>query len=133
MKSFMEGRLDEAVKQFGGPRDAWVDLSTGINPHHLSGSRNICGPPGQIFPMMRQTGRAADAARAAYGADALVGVSLAAGSQMHIQVLPYLFKPQPIAIVGFTYQEHGVCWRRAGHEVYVNRWIGEARKPLRAL
>ncbi len=77
------------------------------------------------------TGRAADAARAAYGADALVGVSLAAGSQMHIQVLPYLFKPQPIAIVGFTYQEHGVCWRRAGHEVYVTDGLGSAEATAR--
>ena len=124
------GRLDEAVKQFGGPRDAWVDLSTGINPHTYP-VPEISAAAWADLPDEAATDRAADAARAAYGADALAGVSLAAGSQMHIQVLPYLFKPQPIAIVGFTYQEHGVCWRRAGHEVYVTDGLGSAEATAR--
>ena len=27
------GNLDEAIAQFGGKRQDWLDLSTGINPH----------------------------------------------------------------------------------------------------
>lgn len=124
------GRLDEAAEQFGGARDAWIDLSTGINPHSYP-VPEISPAAWANLPDIEAERAAANAARTAYGADELTGVSLAPGSQMHIQLLPYLFKPQPIAIVGFTYQEHGVCWRRAGHEVYVTDGLGSAEATAR--
>jgi cobalamin biosynthetic protein CobC len=57
--------------------------------------------------------------------------SVAAGSQAHIQMLPFLFKPQPVAIVGFTYQEHGFCWQQAGHEVLVADGLESAEASAR--
>ncbi len=97
------GRLDEAVAQFGGAKSRWIDLSTGINPH----SYPIPELPEFAWtdlPDQEAIVQARLAARKCYGIGPTAGVSLAPGTQMHIQQLPQLFKPQPVAIVGFTYQ-----------------------------
>lgn len=124
------GRVDEAVARFGGTRADWLDLSTGINPHcypvpQLSDEAWSNLPDGGLIEA------ASDAARYCYGAPDSAALSLAPGTQMHIQVLPFLYKPQPVAIVGFTYQEHGVCWQRAGHEVYVTDGLESAETTAR--
>ena len=124
------GRLDEAVAQFGGAKSRWIDLSTGINPH----SYPIPELPEFAWtdlPDQEAIVQARLAARKCYGIGPTAGVSLAPGTQMHIQQLPQLFKPQPVAIVGFTYQEHGVCWQRAGHEVYMTDGLDSAEATAR--
>ena len=60
-----------------------------------------------------------NAAKSAYGAPDDAIAAAGAGSQAFIQAVPTLFKPQSVAIVGFTYQEHGLCWQQAGHDVLV--------------
>ncbi|NKB51459.1 MAG: threonine-phosphate decarboxylase [Rhizobiaceae bacterium] len=124
------GRLDEAVAQFGGERDRWVDLSTGINPHAYP-VPEIAETAWTDLPDQNAMEQTREAVRLCYGVDETAGISLAPGSQMHIQTLPYLYKPQPIAIVGFTYQEHGVCWQRAGHEVYMTDGLNSAEATAR--
>ena len=126
------GRLDAAVAQFGGKAEKWLDLSTGINPASY--------PVGEIdkrhwqrLPDQKAWNDAADAARVAYGATDQAGVSLAAGSQAHIQLLPTLFKPQDVAIVGFTYQEHAIHWRKAGHQVFVTDGLESAEATARII
>ncbi|MDD9909604.1 MAG: threonine-phosphate decarboxylase CobD [Ahrensia sp.] len=110
------GRLDAAIARFGGERGDWLDLSTGIN-------RNAYPVPQLVpnvwndLPDAVATEIATQAVRAAYDAPDDAAVSLAAGSQAHIQLLPWLFAAQDVAVVGTTYQEHAACWRRAGHEV----------------
>ncbi|MEE9375082.1 MAG: threonine-phosphate decarboxylase CobD [Rhizobiaceae bacterium] len=124
------GRLDETIAQFGGKADKWIDLSTGINPY----SYPVPEIPSSVFsrlPDALARQNAEQAARALYGVHPQTGLSMAAGSQAHIQNLPYLFKPQAVAIVGFTYQEHGVCWRRAGHDVYVTDGLESAEATAR--
>ena len=124
------GRLDDAVAQFGGAKDKWLDLSTGINPNswkvpELSNDIWARLPDDALYA-------ACDAAaRTAYGVSDQAHISIASGSQMHIQTVPYLFKPQAVAIVGFTYQEHGICWKRAGHEVYVTDGLSSAETTAR--
>lgn len=124
------GRLDAAIAKHGGTRAKWLDLSTGINakpwPVPEIGSalwHNL--PDDSLYEECRET------VRQVYGASDTAHISLAAGSQMHIQLLPYLFKPQEVAVVGFTYQEHGACWTRAGHEVYVTDGLSSAEATAR--
>lgn len=124
------GRLDEAVAKYGGARGKWLDLSTGINPH----AYDVPDVPAHSWTSLPDKGAetaAREAARKSYGATEHAGISLAPGSQMHIQILPYLYKPQPVAIVGFTYQEHGVCWQRAGHQVYMTDGLDSAEATAR--
>ena len=124
------GRLDEAVARFGGPRSKWLDLSTGINP----GSYPVKDIPKQAWTSLPDEdawNNAANAVRLAYEIHPSAGVSLAPGTQSHIQNLPMLFKPQPVAIVGFTYQEHGICWKRGGHDVYVTDGLESAEATAR--
>lgn len=126
------GQLDEAVAQFGGVKEKWLDLSTGINP--------IGYPVGDLphqawyrLPDVSAWSDAAEAARQSYGAPQTAAISLAAGSQAHIQLLPQLFKRQSVAIVGFTYQEHGVHWSWAGHEVFVTDGLESAEATARII
>lgn len=124
------GRLDEAVAEYGGDKDRWMDLSTGISPHAYP----VPDLPKSVWsdlPDQEAVVQARLAVRKCYRVSASAGVSLAPGSQMHIQQLPFLFKPQPVAIVGFTYQEHGVCWQRAGHEVYMTDGLDSAEATAR--
>ena len=124
------GRLDDAVTRFGGAREKWIDLSTGINPHSYP-IPEVGVAMWQALPDSGAYDLAEKAVRNAYRADKDAGVSLAPGTQMHIQTLPFLYKPQPVAIVGFSYQEHGICWRRAGHEVYVTDGLESAEASAR--
>ena len=99
------GRLDQAISTVGGTRQEWTDLSTGINPFN--------------YPIP-------DIGKAAWTA-------LPDGSQMHIQLRPLLFAAQPVAVVGFTYQEHALCWQRAGHEILVSDGLESAEASARII
>lgn len=124
------GRLDEAIARYGGVKSKWLDLSTGINPapYPLSAIPMVVW---QALPDTAAEHKAREAARACYGADEEATLSLAPGTQAHIQQLPFLFKPQDVAIVGFTYQEHGLCWSRAGHSVFVTDGLESAEATAR--
>lgn len=124
------GRLDEAVARFGGDKEKWLDLSTGINPNPYP-LPELDPAVWHVLPDHNAYEAARQAVRIAYGADDRAGISLAPGSQMHIQLLPHLYKPQPVAIVGFTYQEHGVCWQRAGHQVFMTDGLDSAEATAR--
>lgn len=124
------GRLDEAVERFGGKREKWLDLSTGINPT----AYQVADLPNHVWqelPDDLAIQTASDATRKAYGVNDDALICLAPGAQAIIQNLPFLFKPQAVAIVGFTYQEHGVCWKRGGHEVYVTDGLESAEATAR--
>ena len=76
------GRLLEAVRRYGIPREQWVDLSTGINPHPYT-------PP--ILPVtvwqrLPEDNDGLEAAAAAYYGNA--SLLPLAGSQAAIRALP---------------------------------------------
>ncbi len=129
---FHGGRLDDAVARFGGERAKWLDLSTGINPNPYP-VEPVSARAWSTLPDREAWESAASAARDAFGVAQDIPISLAGGSQQHIQALPRLFKPQAVAIVGFTYQEHGVQWGRAGHEVYVTDGLESAEATARII
>ena len=96
----------------------WIDLSTGINP--------VPYPIG-ILPAegwSRLPSRAAEeallaAAARRYRVGSGATIVAAPGTQALIQLLPRLQPRSRVAILGRTYAEHALCWRREGHAVSV--------------
>ena len=126
------GRIDEAIAHHGGTRGTWLDLSTGIGPLTYP----VPDLPRTIWRDLPDEAAwlaTADALRQLVGASEGVGVSLAAGSQQHIQVLPRLFKSQDVAVVGFTYGEHAAQWRAAGHTVLASDGLTSAEATARII
>ncbi len=110
------GRLDSAIRRHGGTREAWLDLSTGINPR----SYPVGSLPAEVWQALPDTkamDRLLGAARRYYGCDQTVEITAANGSQAIIQTLPRILNAGRIAIVEPTYGEHRHCWAQAAREV----------------
>ncbi|WP_339753542.1 threonine-phosphate decarboxylase CobD [uncultured Marinobacter sp.] len=113
------GRLNAAAKLWGIPRDRWLDLSTGINPHGWQVPdlptevwRRLPDPDDSLEALVRQwAGAPADAA--------CVPV---AGSQEAIMALPRLRALCHVGVPSPGYREHGHSWSRAGHQVVRLGW-----------
>lgn len=105
------GKLFDAMARYGGARDEWLDLSTGINPQSY---------PAQVLPenvwhrLPEADPALVDAACAYYRVAQLLPV---AGSQAAIGALPRLRVASRVVIGAPAYAEHAHRWRRAGHEV----------------
>jgi cobalamin biosynthesis protein CobC len=119
------GDLGAIRRRFPEAPQPWIDLSTGINP--------VAYPMGQLPPesWARLPTREAlqallGAAARRYGVADLATIVAAPGTQVLIQLLPRLMPTSRVAIVGPTYAEHQLCWRRAGHDVAVVPDIAEA-------
>ena len=102
--------------RFGTPKDGWLDLSTGINPVAYP-----LGPvPGEMFarlPLQADLDAVLDAARRAYGVPKDAAIVASPGTQALIQMVPGLFAPSTVSIMGPTYGEHAPAWVAAGHRV----------------
>lgn len=105
------GRLREAAARHGIALDAWLDLSTGINPN---GWPVPAPPPSAWSRLPEDDDGLEDAAHDFYGTDTLLAV---AGSQAAIQAMPLLRAPSRVGILHPGYAEHAHAWRRAGHTV----------------
>jgi cobalamin biosynthetic protein CobC len=110
------GDLTQAMARFGGAAEAWLDLSTGINPWPW--------PVGELgtaiwqrLPSRADEQALQQAARTSYRVPDGAALIAASGTQALIQWLPWLAASGPVAIPGPTYNEHAVAWRGAGHEV----------------
>lgn len=102
------GNLWKASRVFGVPRHAWIDLSTGINPH----SWLTESPPAELWRDLPQTmDLLEEAAAGYYGAGNLCPV---AGVQAAIQWLPALrhrfFGISRVAVPRVGFAEHRRCW-----------------------
>jgi cobalamin biosynthesis protein CobC len=119
------GDLSAVRRRFPTAPQPWIDLSTGINP--------VAYPMAQLLPEIwsrlptREAEQALLAAAARrYGIPDAATIVAAPGTQALIQLLPRLMPRSRVAIVGPTYAEHELCWRRAGHDVAVVPDIVEA-------
>ncbi|MEH6721159.1 MAG: threonine-phosphate decarboxylase CobD [Aurantimonas endophytica] len=110
------GAIDAAIARFGGRREEWLDLSTGINP----------APPAlpalspalwQRLPEAELETSAIAAARSCYGAPAEAGIVAAPGTQALIAALPSLLPRSRVAILEPTYSGHRLAFETAGHAV----------------
>ncbi|MGN6311968.1 MAG: threonine-phosphate decarboxylase CobD [Xanthobacteraceae bacterium] len=110
------GDLSEAMAQFGGAPEAWLDLSTGINPNPYP-LPPLPNDAWQRLPSRDDEAALLAAARRAYDVPDDVGIVAAPGTQALIQWLPRIVARGAVAIVSPTYNEHAAAWRLAGHEV----------------
>jgi cobalamin biosynthetic protein CobC len=111
------GDLTQAMAQYGGTPQHWLDLSTGINPRPWPLPASLPDTLWQRLPSRADQDALIAAARTAYKLPTGVEIAAASGTQPLIQWLPYLAGPGAVAIMGPTYSEHAAAWTNAGHEV----------------
>jgi cobalamin biosynthesis protein CobC len=112
------GDLGEVRRRYPDAPLPWIDLSTGINP--VPYPVPALSPESWSRLPSREEQRALiEAAAKRYGVDDPETIVAAPGTQALIQLLPRLVPKSRVAIVGPTYEEHEVSWRRQGHEVTI--------------
>ncbi|HMO06694.1 MAG TPA: aminotransferase class I/II-fold pyridoxal phosphate-dependent enzyme [Paracoccaceae bacterium] len=109
------GGIDSAAARWGGTRDDWLDLSTGINPRPWRPGRL----PREAWTALPDTGAVpalAAAARAFWGAPREAAVIAAPGASALIARMPAVAPGGQVWIPGPTYNEHARAFRMAGRE-----------------
>lgn len=121
------GNLDEISRRYPDAPRPWIDLSTGINP--------IAYPVPQLMPeLWARLPTGADetallaAAAARYRIKTPRSVVAASGTQALLQIIPRLRSPGAVAVLGPTYEEHALCWRRCGHDVRIVEDVDALRR-----
>lgn len=110
------GDLSAIRARFPNAPEPWIDLSTGINPVPYP-MPMLSAEAWTRLPMRAQEEALIAAAARRYGVPDPATIVAAPGTQALIQTLPRLLPPSRVAILGPTYEEHEICWRRQGHEV----------------
>ena len=103
------GRLRMAAKHYGIALEAWIDLSTGINPKGWP----IPALPRQVWQRLPEAEDGLAAAAGEYYGSPLI--LPAAGSQPVIQLLPRLRPGCRVGLMSTSYAEHAHAWR--GHQL----------------
>ncbi|WP_179401613.1 threonine-phosphate decarboxylase CobD [Burkholderia guangdongensis] len=108
------GNLHEAARRYGIPHDAWLDLSTGINPVGYP----VPPVPADAWRRLPDDGDGL-AARAAsyYGAPDAAHVLPVAGSQAAIRALPALLPRGVAGVAPLAYGEYAPAFARHGHAI----------------
>jgi cobalamin biosynthetic protein CobC len=111
------GDLGDLRRRHPAAPQPWIDLSTGINPLPYP----IADLPADCWSRLpsRDDEHALIAVAAARYRCQPGQLVAAPGTQALIQILPRLMPRSRIAIVGPTYAEHELNWRRHGHDVVV--------------
>jgi cobalamin biosynthetic protein CobC len=133
------GGLTAAMARYGGVRQDWLDLSTGINPN----MPDLPDTPMDVWNRLPDSGlleEARAAARDFYldgrAADGAVEKTRTSdylplpipGTQSLIQILPRLVpRDRPVAILSPTYGEYAHCFARSGFTVDAIRSPDELR------
>lgn len=108
--------MAEATERFGAPAQGWLDLSTGINPHPypLPPIRETLWtelPQSDLELDLQKT------AAATYGTSDANLVVCAPGTQILLQLLPWVLGTDRMAAVAPTYGEYAPAWRNGGATV----------------
>jgi cobalamin biosynthesis protein CobC len=110
------GGVDAAVARWGGAREDWLDLSTGINP--------VPYPVGHLpdhawtaLPDRAATERLVAAARSFWSVPDGADIVAAPGASALIARMPGLVGGKRAVIPGPTYNEHAAAFRAAGWKV----------------
>jgi len=111
------GDLFDAINEFGGEAEAWLDLSTGINPTPWPIPAALLEQSLYRLPSRAAEQALLDAARTAYRIPPRAALVAAPGTQALIQWLPHLASPGAVAIDRLTYNEHERAWSHAEHRV----------------
>lgn len=110
------GGIDAAAARYGGTRETWLDLSTGINPQPY--------PVGHLpdsawtdLPDRAAQDRFLAAARAFWGVPDRADVVAAPGASALIARMPWIAAGDRAVIPVPTYNEHAAAFRAAGWDV----------------
>jgi cobalamin biosynthetic protein CobC len=120
------GSLDAARRLFPGAPEPLIDLSTGINPFAFpipplaEDSWTRLPEPSAITALEA-------AAAQAYGLGDASMVVAAPGSQSLISLLPFVFRPANVTILGPTFGGYGAAFDAAGSRVSMVSSLAEAR------
>jgi cobalamin biosynthetic protein CobC len=112
------GDLSAIRRRFPDAPRPWIDLSTGINPVPYPVVDLPCEAWSQL-PAHDALQSLLCAAARRYGVGDPAAIVAAPGTQALIQLLPKLVPASRVAVLGPTYAEHELCWRRGGHDVTV--------------
>lgn len=108
------GALAAAIQKYGGKKEDWLDLSTGINPSSapipIFASHQF-----QALPDSDAMDACVSAARGFYDISGKASVIAAAGVQALIQLLPKLRPNEKAAVLGPTYGEYAHIFQNLGH------------------
>ncbi|MCX7566747.1 threonine-phosphate decarboxylase CobD [Sulfitobacter sp. F26169L] len=107
------GGIDAAAQQYGGTRDSWIDLSTGINP--------VAYPVGDIYhnswcalPDKAAQSALVEAARSFWQIPREAAVIATNGASAPIAMIPRLGAAGRVHIAAPTYNEHAAAFDFAG-------------------
>ncbi len=110
------GDLLAAEARFGTPKDGWLDLSTGINPHPYP----VPDLPARLWQGLPD-GRAELALRTtaarAWGCDDPDAIVVGAGSQAMIQAIALMRPWGAVAVLEPTYSGYAGAFAHAGHDI----------------
>ena len=110
------GNIDVASAKYGFATDEMLDLSTGISPFTYP-LPPITSDALQPLPTVAMLDACVKAARHAYGVPDKLNVTVGAGTQAFLQIIPRLAKAGTVWIRQPTYNEHAHCWADAGHHI----------------
>ncbi|MBN7794955.1 threonine-phosphate decarboxylase CobD [Parahaliea mediterranea] len=115
------GNLNAAMARFGGRREQWLDLSTGISPR----SWPVPPVPEAVWQRLPEADDDLVAAAAGYYGCDERGVLPVPGSQHAIALLPSLWPRDAVALPRWGYEEHRAAWEAAGHRCTFYRDLAE--------
>jgi len=110
------GRIDQAIATFGGTRDDWIDLSTGINPVPYP----LPDLPQHLWtalPERQATDQLIAAARDVWSIPDSSAVLPIPGASIAIAQIPRLAVPASVMIRTPSYNEHAAAFTAAGWSV----------------
>ena len=110
------GGLDAAVARWGGARDAWLDLSTGINPVTFP-IQKLTAADWACLPDAAAQDRLTQAARTFWNVPASAEVLAAPGASALIAQMPVLASAGRVDIPAPTYNEHAAAFRAHGWQI----------------
>lgn len=126
------GGIDAAAARFGGAREDWIDLSTGINPVPYP----VGDLPAQAWtalPDHAAQQALTDAARAFWRVPECAAILAAPGASSLIARIPALLPPGTVDIPAPTYNEHAAAFEAEGwqlsHETRNARVIVHPNNP----
>ena len=107
------GALAAAAAKYGGKKEDWLDLSTGVNPVSAR-IPEISSDIWQALPDADLMESCLNAARQYYGISKRASLIAAPGVQALIQLLPHLRPLKHAAILGPTYGEYAHVFQTLG-------------------
>jgi cobalamin biosynthetic protein CobC len=110
------GGIDAAVKEFGGTRAEWIDLSTGINPVPYP-VPPLSNDAWAALPDMGLVNTLTAHARRFWNVPDTATILAAPGASALIAQIPRLTAPASVHIPGPTYNEHAASFSAQGWDV----------------